>query len=125
MFIKHALKTAFSGFLLSLLLLSTALAHHGWSWTEDGNFQLTGVIKEARLGNPHGRLIVQAEDEQWLVEVGQPWRNERAGLTDQMLSPGNEITVIGQRSADPKELRMKAERVLIDGKEHVLYPGRS
>ena len=125
MFIKHAFKTAFSGLFLTLLLVSAAFAHHGWSWTEDGNFKLTGVIKEARLGNPHGRLIVQAEDEQWLVEVGQPWRNKRAGLTDQMLSPGNEITVIGQRSADPKELRMKAERVLIDGKEHALYPERS
>ena len=125
MFIKHAFKTVFGGFFLTLLLVSAAFAHHGWSWTEDGNFKLTGVIKEARLGNPHGRLIVQAEDEQWLVEVGQPWRNKRAGLTDQMLSPGNEITVIGQRSADPKELRMKAERVLIDGKEHALYPERS
>ena len=69
MFIKHAFKTVFGGFFLTLLLVSAAFAHHGWSWTEDGNFKLTGVIKEARLGNPHGRLIVQAEDEQWLVAI--------------------------------------------------------
>jgi len=101
-----------------------ALAHHGWRWTEDGNFELTGFILVARLGNPHGLLTVDAGGEIWTVEVGQPWRNERAGLRDDMLVKGVEITVSGQRSADPAEKRMKAERVTIDGKLHNLYPGR-
>ncbi len=124
MLVKHVFGSLLGGLLLILATVPGALAHHGWSWTEDGNIELTGVITEARLGNPHGRLTVQVEDEQWLVEVGQPWRNERAGLTDQMLSPGSEITAIGQRSADADERRMKAERMVIDGKEYVLYPDR-
>jgi len=67
---------------------------------------------------------VDVEGEVWTVEVGQPWRNERAGLTDAMLSPGNEVTISGARSADPAEMRVKAERVIIDGTQYNLYPGR-
>jgi hypothetical protein len=101
-----------------------ALAHHGWRWAEDGNFELTGVITAARLGNPHGILEVDAEGEAWIVEVGQPWRNERAGLTDDMLVEGVEIMVSGARSADHSENRVKAERVTIDGTLYELYPDR-
>jgi len=101
-----------------------ALAHHGWRWTEDGNFELTGVITAARLGNPHGILEIDADGEAWIVEVGQPWRNARAGLNDDMLAPGVEITASGGRSADRSENRMKAERVWIEGVLYELYPGR-
>ena len=101
-----------------------ALAHHGWRWAEDGNFELTGVIKAAQLGNPHGVLTVDAEGEVWTVEVGQPWRNERAGLTGDLLSVGREVTISGARSADEAEKRVKAERVIIDGQLYNLYPER-
>lgn len=102
-----------------------ALAHHGWRWTDDGDFELTGIVTEARLGNPHGLLTVDAEGEIWTVEVGQPWRNERAGLSDAMLAPGAEITARGQRHADPAQRVMKAERILIGGQTYDLYPDRS
>ena len=59
-----------------------ALAHHGWSWTTGENMVLTGIIKKVRLGNPHGILEVEVGGEMWTIEVGQPWRNERAGLGD-------------------------------------------
>lgn len=101
-----------------------AKAHHGWRWTEDGNFELTGLIVAVRLGNPHGLLTVDADGEEWIVEVGQPWRNERAGLRDDMLVEGVEITVSGQRAADETDKRVKAERVFIDGTLYDLYPGR-
>ena len=41
-----------------------------------------------------------------------------------MLSEGTEITVIGQRSADHSERRVKAERVVIEGEQYLLYPDR-
>jgi hypothetical protein len=104
-------------------LSGAALAHHGWAWTADGTFVLTGAIETVRLGNPHGLLTVRADDEIWTVEVGQPWRNARAGLEDAMLRPGVEITAEGKRAADPAELRMKAEAVVIDGARFELYPG--
>ena len=59
-----------------------------------------------------------------MVEVGQPWRNERAGLTDALLSVGRVITVHGHRSAKESERLVKAERVVIDGKSYDLYPDR-
>ncbi|WP_420563884.1 DUF6152 family protein [Thalassobaculum sp.] len=110
---------------LAPFLVSQAVAHHGWSWTTGGNIELTGIVREARLGNPHGELTVDAEGEIWTVEVGQPWRNERAGLTDSHFAVGTEITVIGEPSADPAQKLLKAEVVVIAGKEYPLYPGRS
>lgn len=103
---------------------SSALAHHGWAWTTGGNIEVTGVIKTARLGNPHGVLELTVEDETWTVEVGQPWRNERAGIKQGDLAPGVEIRVIGEPASDPSTRRVKAERLFIDGREHALYPER-
>ena len=107
------------------VLTTPSLAHHGWRWTTDGNFELTGIIKTARLGNPHGILTVDADGEIWTVEAGQPWRHERAGLDEAMLKPGTEIKVSGGRSADTSEKRVKAERITIAGKLYDLYPDRS
>jgi len=102
-----------------------AAAHHGWAWAEDEEFSLTGVIRRVRLGNPHGELEVEAADGMWIAEIGQPWRNERAGLTEALLAPGTEVTVEGHRSLNPEERLMKAERVIIAGKTYDLYPERS
>jgi len=116
-----------AGALIAVAVLfqaATALAHHGWSWTTGGNIDLTGVIKTVKLGNPHGRLEVDVEGEVWVIEVGQPWRNARAGLKDGDLAVGVEIRVIGEPSADVNDKRMKAERVFINGNEYDLYPGR-
>jgi hypothetical protein len=108
----------------ALLVPAAALAHHGWAWTTGENIELTGTITEVRLGNPHGELTVDVEGTLWTVEVGQPWRNERAGLTDGMLATGVVITISGEPSVDPEEKLIKAERLWIDGKEYELYPER-
>lgn len=111
-------------FLASFLVAQSALAHHGWVWATDEEFEITGTITSVRLGNPHGELVIDADGEEWLVEVGQPWRNARAGLTDEMLRPGQVITVHGHRSAKAGERLIKAERVVLDGNDHNLYPDR-
>lgn len=101
-----------------------SLAHHGWAWTTGGNIDLTGIIKSAKLGNPHGVLQVDVEGEIWQVEVGQPWRNERAGVKDGDLAEGVEIRVIGEPAENKEDKRVKAEKFYIAGKEYVLYPER-
>ena len=101
-----------------------ALAHHGWSWTTGGNIDLTGIIKSVRLGNPHGILKIDVEGETWTAEVGQPWRNERAGLEDGDLAEGVEIRVIGEPAADLSEKLVKVERLFLGKREYVLYPER-
>ena len=107
------------------LMAGAAVGHHGWAWTSGGNIELTGIIEEARLGNPHGVLTVDADGEIWTVEVGQPWRNARAGLEEGDLAPGVEVRVIGEAAADVSERRLKAERLYIAGREYDLYPNRS
>jgi hypothetical protein len=109
---------------LVLLVPMLAQAHHGWRWTTGGNIELTGIIEEAKLGNPHGILTVDADGESWTVEVGQPWRNDRAGLEDGDLAPGVEIRAIGEPAAEPEERRLKVERLFIGDREYVLYPNR-
>ena len=118
-------------FLLAALLAfgvlvpsGVTLAHHGWSWTTGGNIELVGLIKAVRLGNPHGILEVDVEGDVWIVEVGQPWRNERAGLKEGDLAEGVEIRAIGEPAADLEDKRMKAERLFLGTQEYILYPGR-
>ncbi|HEX2448996.1 MAG TPA: DUF6152 family protein [Methyloceanibacter sp.] len=101
-----------------------ALGHHGWSWTTGENIELTGVIKKVRLGNPHGILEVEIGGELWTIEVGQPWRNERAGLKDGDLSEGVEIRVIGEPASDKSDKRLKVERLFLGDREYILYPER-
>jgi len=103
----------------------TAHAHHGWSWTTGGNIDLTGIIKSVELGNPHGVLQVDVEGEIWQVEVGQPWRNERAGAKDGDLAEGIEIRVIGEPAENKTDKRVKAEKFYLGDKEYILYPERN
>lgn len=114
-------------FLLPFLLILPTIvyAHHGWSWTTGGNIQITGVILEARLGNPHGVLTIRVDNEQWTAEVGQPWRNARAGLKDGDLAPGTEVKLEGEPSANIEEKLIKVERLWIGGIKYELYPSRS
>jgi hypothetical protein len=114
---------AAAAFALSLAL--PAAAHHGWVWAEDVNSELTGTIVAAKLGNPHGELTLAVDGANWIVEVGQPWRNERAGLKDAMLVKGVKLSVSGHKHSDPKKKVFKAERLVIDGKTYDLYPDRN
>ncbi|ESR26811.1 DUF6152 family protein [Lutibaculum baratangense] len=101
-----------------------AAAHHGWNWTTGENRELTGTITGVSLGNPHGTLEVEVDGETWTVEVGQPWRNERAGLREGDLAEGVEATFVGEASSDTSDRRLKVERLVIDGQTYELYPGR-
>jgi Family of unknown function (DUF6152) len=110
---------------IGVLASSRSWAHHGWGWATDEEFELTGQIQSVRLGNPHGEMILKVDDAIWEVEIGQPWRNSRAGLTVDLLSAGTEVTVHGHRSSNPHVLLMKAERLIIAGKDYNLYPDRA
>ena len=108
-----------------LFLPLNSLAHHGWGWATDEEFEITGKIVGVRLGNPHGEITLEVSGENWIAEVGQPWSNERAGLTAELLSVGRMVTIHGHRSAKKDENLIKAERVVIDGRDYNLYPDRA
>lgn len=110
---------------LSLLALPAALpAHHGWSWTTGRNIEIAGKVVKAELGNPHGVLVIDVKGARWTVEIGQPWRNERAGLKDRDLGPGVSLRIAGEPSTNPKARLMKAERIFIGERRFDLYPER-
>ncbi len=121
---RSFLRTLVVAIVVTAASSSLVQAHHGWRWAEDGNFIISGTITEARLGNPHGLLTLNVNGEAWTIEVGQPWRNERAGLTEALMSPGTDIEVTGHRSREATDRRVKAERVKIKGKTYDLYPNR-
>ncbi|TCK02645.1 DUF6152 family protein [Marinobacterium mangrovicola] len=126
MMVLHNFKhwTALLTLATGLLYAQLGFSHHGWGWASSEEFEITGVVTELRLGNPHGELTLDVNGEAWVIEVGQPWRNERVGLTADMLAAGTEITVHGHRSNQEGERLVKAERVVISGKDYNLYPNR-
>ena len=117
----HIAKTALAFLFLSLV---PALAHHGWSWTADGFFELRGKIVSIDLGNPHAMMDVDVEGAIWRVELAPPAQTSRSGFSAESASAGDEITAIGNRSQDAAELRMKAVRITVRGKTFDVYPNR-
>jgi hypothetical protein len=113
--------------LTAVLILAAgtaAYAHHGWSWTQDGFFQLKGTITAIYVGNPHATLDVDAEGEAWRVEMAPPSRTIAAGFTEEVAKIGDEVTAIGNRSQDETEKRMKAVRIIVNGTTYDVYPDR-
>ena len=110
---------------LTLLAVGPVLAHHGWSWTQDGFFELEGIIKAIYIGNPHATLDVDVEGEIWRVELAPPARTIAAGFTEEVAKAGDEVIAIGNRSRDETEKRMKAVRITVNGKTYDVYPDRT
>ena len=110
--------------LVGLAPLAPLAAHHGWGWATNEEFELAGTVKSVRHGNPHGEMRLNTASGEWLIEIGQPWRNEQAGLTSEVLRPGTRLLIHGHRSARKGERLMKAERIVIAGKSYNLYPDR-
>ena len=110
--------------ILGLAPATPAIAHHGWAWATAQEFELSGTVKHVRHGNPHGIMLLTTASGEWTVEIGQPWRNEQAGLTPQLLRPGIRLLVHGHRSARNGERLMKAERIVIASRSYNLYPDR-
>jgi hypothetical protein len=122
--LSKPLRLSLFALLTGFFLAQTVWAHHGWGWATDEEFELMGEITAVRLGNPHGEVTLDVKGEKWIVEVGQPWRNEKAGLTQKLLSKGQVITAHGHRSARKGQRLMKAERLVINGRSYNLYPDR-
>jgi len=110
---------------LALLAAGPSFAHHGWSWTEDGFFELTGTISAINYGNPHPTLDVDVEGEIWRVELATPAATARAGFMAETAKVGDEVTAVGHRSRDEAEKRMKAVRITVNGKTYDVYPSRT
>ncbi|GCA48879.1 hypothetical protein KGO5_01315 [Sinorhizobium sp. KGO-5] len=111
--------------LLSLLLVTGAYAHHGWSWAEADQVELSGTIREISMAPPHPTLQVETTDDgTWRVELGNPRLTQRSGFVEGVAKAGDPIVVLGNRSLDRNEKRMKAVRITVAGKVYDIYPER-
>jgi len=103
--------------------LQPATAHHSFApaLTEDGEEVIEifeGSIEIYRLLNPHTALIVNATNENgvvedWLVELSSLASLVREGWTDDSLSAGDRVTMAVLRSHAPNRGRLRA--VLVHG----------
>src|SRR5688572_3975277 len=104
---------------------SLSMAHHGWSWYGDEEFTLTAVVKEKHFGNPHDRMIVEADGKEWNLLLSPPSRSRKAGFTEANVQVGDTITAFGHRRSEGDNFEMKTERLQVGEKEYNLYPDRS
>ncbi len=44
---------AVAGSLVAMLFAASAYGHHGWSWAEADQIELTGTIREISMAPPH------------------------------------------------------------------------
>ena len=117
---------ALRAFIAAVVLLwaPVSLAHHGWAWTEDGYFELEGVIVALDFGNPHPTLDVDVEGEIWRVDLATPAATARAGFTPESAQVGDEVYALGNRSRESTEAWMKAVRIVVNGETYDVYPNR-
>jgi hypothetical protein len=111
----------------SLFLATAAAAHHGWSWAEGEQTEMSGTIREVSLAPPHPSLVVEVEGELWQIDLANPRQTERSGFGEGSAKPGDAIIILGNRSLDANEKLMKAVRITIGGSggtRYDLYPER-
>ena len=109
--------------MLAAGLTGLAFAHHGWSWADAGQIELTGIITSITIAPPHPVIEVDAEGEIWTVELGNPTNTQRAGFVEGSAEIGQEIVALGNRASDGA-LRMKAVRITVNGNTFDIYPER-
>ncbi|MFC7735235.1 DUF6152 family protein [Roseomonas sp. GCM10028921] len=102
-----------------------AAAHHGWSWAEAEQVELSGTIREVTIAPPHPVLRVETPDGGvWTVELGNPSQTSRAGFVEGVARPGDRIVALGNRAENRSERRMKAVRVTVGDRRYDIYPER-
>ena len=113
---RAQLKRSLTAAVLAMLPMFAVNAHHGWS-SYDASQVLTvkAPLKGVNWGNPHGTAKVKWQKDEWDVILAPVSRMEARGLTEDMVSQGQSVTLSGYPRADgTKELRV--ERVIVGGK---------
>lgn len=109
----------------SLVLLMPAVsAHHGWGGNEDEPFTLSGTLSApVSLSGPHANMkITDDEGQEWDITLAPAPRTHRAGLTEDIIPVGEEVTIVGQRNQDSSLYEVKTRRVTYDGTHYDVYP---
>ena len=115
---------AFMVFAMGTAALPVA-AHHGWAGQSDTQTRVTGKVhKPVSLNGPHASLQIVVDGQVWDVTLAPPARTQNAGLLPATLKVGEEVTILGNRSRDPKRFEMKTVRVTAGSRNFDVYPDR-
>jgi hypothetical protein len=110
--------------LVGLLIVSpTVSAHHGTSPYDTTKLTtLKGTVTDFQYINPHVEIYVAVKDntgkiEQWIAEANSPNVLSRHGWSRDIIKPGDQITVIGNRGKNGSNTLRLQKVVLSNGQE--------
>jgi hypothetical protein len=126
---RFKLSDAFIGtalFILALLSVGTALAHHSVQSEFDMNKRLTlkGTIAKVEWINPHSYISIDTTNaggkaERWSFEMAGPGALRKAGLSREDrggLKPGDPVTITGLAAKDGSTTGFLQELTFPDGR---------
>jgi len=102
---------------------SAAFAHHGSSiYDMSKTITVRGTVTEFAFVNPHSAVHLEARDdkgniEQWLIEADSPNNLARAGWKRDSITPGEQVTIVGNRAKDGSKVMRLQKVIFADGKE--------
>jgi hypothetical protein len=70
-------------------------------------------------------MKIRADGQVWDITLAPAPVTQRAGLTEQTIPVGAQVTVHGHRNRDPKRFEVKGERVMWNGRTFNVYPDRT
>ena len=107
-----------------------AFAHHSLFavFDEGQTVTLKGVVSKVEWVNPHVYLYLDVPDAAgkvttWSVETFPPSTLRRAGLTREKLGLGQDVTLIGYKARNGKDLAFLRTITFADGREVVIALG--
>ncbi|MBH98003.1 MAG: hypothetical protein CMM56_06070 [Rhodospirillaceae bacterium] len=108
------------------LAITPVSAHHGWSGQNDDQFQLSGTLHRGlSMSGPHATMqIADGSGQVWDITMGPPARTRRAGLTEETIPVGADVSIRGNRNANPQSYEVKTVRVTYGGINYDVYPNR-
>ena len=121
---KTILTPALAALALAVLPVLPAAAHHGWNWAEEEQTEMTGTIQSISFAPPHPSMTVEVDGTVWQVDLGNPNQTQRSGFAYGSAEEGDAITILGNRSLDADEKRIKAVRITVEGEQFDMYPER-
>jgi hypothetical protein len=105
-------------------------AHHSFAAAYDANAPVTvrGVIVEAKLANPHSRIVLDVTEAngtvtRWGFEAQTPTALIRSGVKPDVFTLGSTVTIRGVHARDlTKNEGAAREIVLTDGRSFIIGP---
>jgi hypothetical protein len=112
--LRHCL--GIGAFLVTALMGSVALAHHGWSsYNAERTMRPTAEILESHWGSPHASIVIAINGARWDVVLAPVSRMETRGLVQADIAVGKTVTVEAYPRSDGTR-EMRAERITAGGK---------